>query len=199
MKKSFIITALTALTLTGLSPVLLAGPHGRSARASTPTFKSTARPTTLPARSFNKPATFKPTHHRPQTRPLVYKPTTRPGTTAFKPVVHHGARRPVGVLRPVKFRGGVFYSGKAHYHWTKRSYNAKWRQWFFFDPRTRGWYFWYARGFRYYPVACIAEFPPTQAVLPAPGEPGNPGSEAAPLADVPEVSPGEEPEVPEQE
>jgi hypothetical protein len=224
MKKLLSIGALAALTLIATSQVVLAGPNYKpgSKPAPKPAYKPSYKPAYKPSykptykptayKPTYKPTvykpTYKPTAYKPTYKPTVYKPNYKPSTykpgykpsvykPVYKPSIYKPGYKPVAVLKPVKFRYGVYYSGKTHYHWTKRYYSARWRNWFFWDPRTQVWYYWYATGARYYPVSVITTYTPTEAVLPCPGEEVTAGTEESGLLDVPQAQSGEEPDLPE--
>jgi hypothetical protein len=74
-----------------------------------------------------------------------------------------------------KFSHGYYYRGRDHSHWTHRRYWAKYRTTCYWDPGTRGWYYWCPSRACYYPVSYIAVEPP--AVEEAPPD----GAEPQPL------------------
>jgi hypothetical protein len=217
MKKLLIAASVGALMLMTATPMILAGSkpagHMPSARPTThrpTTPKPAHRPTT--PKPAHKPTTSKPAHkpttskpvHKPTTSKPVHRPTTSkpyhmPTTSkqVHKPTTYRPGYKPVAVMKPGKFYYGTYYSGLRHYHWTKRYYSTRWRNWFFWDPRTQVWYYWYATGARYYPVSVITTYTPTEAVLPCPGEDVTVGSEESRLLDVPQAESGDEPDLPE--
>jgi hypothetical protein len=174
MKRFLIIIVLVILTLIALSPLLRAARPAPRDRSGPSSHRPTYHADHGPASSYR----WAPSYKKP------YR-TTYPTNYAAK---------------AVKFRHGVYYAGKAHCHWTKRSYSRSWGHWFFWSPADRGWFYYYAGGDRYYPVVMLTSAPPSTDVLPPP-PPGPPAREKpAPegsLEDVPPVPDSDAPDLPE--
>ena len=90
-----------------------------------------------------------------------------------------------------KFKGGYFYKGKDHYHWTYRYWYGKYGCYTYYCPSTCGWYYWYPQDSCYYPVTYIVTATPVREVAPV-GVPtgvtqitnvtnNSPGAAAAPV------------------
>src|SRR5262249_29462141 len=75
--------------------------------------------------------------------------------------------RPYARSYGVSFRSGVYYPGRAHYHWSRVYYSPRYRAAFYYDPSTLLWYYWYAPAARFYPASYIPYAVPT----PGPGSP----------------------------
>jgi hypothetical protein len=58
------------------------------------------------------------------------------------------------------FRGGVYYRGLHHRHWSARRFDPTWRTWYWYDPSSSAWYYWYAARSSYMPVSVIDTYPP---------------------------------------
>ena len=90
-----------------------------------------------------------------------------------------------------RFKRGVFYRGLNHRHWTARHFHPRWRTWFWYDPSTAGWYYWNAGRSCFLPTNVIASYPPVigqqEGTIPPDGE------------EVPKISGGEVPDVPNPE
>jgi hypothetical protein len=78
---------------------------------------------------------------------------------ASPPHEHGGARHGhvvhVGAYHEVHgrhFRGGWYYSGRDHHHWTRTVWDSHWHRYHYWDPGLNCWYYWYAPGNCYYPV-----------------------------------------------
>jgi hypothetical protein len=172
MKKTLTSLALAALTLTAFGSSVFAA------------FKPAAPPHPDPRHKPHKHAIHKPVapahkhaahkhappvktiHKHDLPRPVVHKPVHK---KAFKPVtVSKAVAARYAYTRGVKFTKGYYYTGRAHYHWSKRYWSPRWRSWFFFDPSVRTWYYWSGAQVRYYPINYITTVPPTGYVLPAP-------------------------------
>jgi hypothetical protein len=63
--------------------------------------------------------------------------------------------RPYHELHGTKFKGGYFYKGKDHRHWTYRYWWKKFGCYTYWCPSTSCWYYYYPREDCYYPVSYI--------------------------------------------
>jgi hypothetical protein len=129
-------------------------------------------PMVLAGRSRGRAAPRPPVHPPPASRPPVYRPlvprppTSRPPLLSPSVPSKKDSTKTVSVtsyakLHGKKFSGGYYYKGAHHRHWKKTLYNAKWRTTLYFDPSTRGWYYWYATGKIYFPVRYMSVAIPT--------------------------------------
>jgi hypothetical protein len=140
-----------------------------------------------------KPATRGRSSHRTSYRAR----STYRLSTSYRPTTMTHRPRTIYAAKSVKFRHGVYYPGKAHYHWTKRYYSYVWGQWFFYSPIDDCWFYWYAASERYYPVAVLNLAPPSTDLLPSPS--GKPAGREGSLGDVPAVPGSQGPDLPEPE
>lgn len=164
---------------------------------------TTFKPNTHTTFNHNSHTTFKPNHH------TTFKPGTHT-TVHHKPHLGHLPKVPATVKVPLhaghsgriavhhyasvhgaKFKGGVFYRGRGHGHWTRRCYSPNHRCWCWFCPSTSVWYYWCGARGCYLPVTCLTIAPPTiesadlsEAEVPPEGQ------------SVPEVGPDDLPELP---
>jgi hypothetical protein len=52
------------------------------------------------------------------------------------------------------------YPGKHHHHWDYRCWNEHYRCWFYWDPCTLGFFYWYPKCNCWAPVACVPDCVP---------------------------------------
>jgi hypothetical protein len=66
----------------------------------------------------------------------------------------HGHHHEAGYYRShgVRFRGGYYYLGRHHDHWTRRVWDARYHRYEYWDPNLQVYYYWYAPGNCYYPL-----------------------------------------------
>src|SRR5947207_3235201 len=130
MRKLLIVVALAVLALIALSPVLrAANPGYRPASGSS----YHARSSTYHSPSY-EPASYKPAYKAPSssystTAKSTYSTTSKYG---YRSATASYAGRNYAHVKGVKFRHGVYYAGKANYHWTKRTWNRTWGAWLFY-------------------------------------------------------------------
>jgi hypothetical protein len=65
-----------------------------------------------------------------------------------------------------KFKGGYFYKGKDHSHWTYRYWYGKYGCYTYYCPSTSCWYYYYPKEECYYPVSYITTATPVAAPAP---------------------------------
>ena len=65
-----------------------------------------------------------------------------------------------------KFKGGYFYRGREHSHWTHRYWWGKYGCYTYFCPSTRCWYYWYQQDNCYYPCSYIGSATPVAETAP---------------------------------
>jgi hypothetical protein len=65
-----------------------------------------------------------------------------------------------------KFSHGYYYRGRDHGHWTHRRYWPKYHTTCYWDPGTRGWYYWSPAQACYYPISYITVAPPAVEAAP---------------------------------
>ncbi len=65
-----------------------------------------------------------------------------------------------------KFKGGYFYRGREHSHWTHRYWWGKYGCYTYFCPSTRCWYYWYQQDNCYYPCSYIGTCTPVAETAP---------------------------------
>src|ERR1700722_13890984 len=78
----------------------------------------------------------------------------------------HNGSRDYHLTHGTKFKGGYFYKGKEHRHWTYRYWYGKYGCYTYWCPSTSCWYYYYPREERYYPVSYIATATPVAATAP---------------------------------
>jgi hypothetical protein len=100
-----------------------------------------------------------------------------PGGQA-RPRGDRGGHRPDGYRPPytpcrnyhlkygTKFKGGYYYKGKNHCHWTHKYWWGKYGCYTYYCPSSRRWYYWYQPDDCYYPCSCIASATPKVTVAP---------------------------------
>jgi hypothetical protein len=66
-----------------------------------------------------------------------------------------------------KFKGGYFYKGKNHYHWSYRYWWGKYGCYSYYCPSTCCWYYWYPQDNCYYPCSYIRSATPVAEAAPA--------------------------------
>src|SRR5690242_5226094 len=67
----------------------------------------------------------------------------------------HRNSRPYHETHGTKFKGGYFYKGREHHHWTYRYWYGKYGCYTYYCPSTSCWYYYYPREDCYYPVSYI--------------------------------------------
>jgi hypothetical protein len=73
----------------------------------------------------------------------------RPGHEHFRPTrerAYHGEHG-------VRFKGGYYYAGREHHHWTRTVWDAPHHRYIYWDPYVQCYYYWYQPGNCYYPVS----------------------------------------------
>src|SRR5262245_61147340 len=53
----------------------------------------------------------------------------------------HGVARGYHLRHGVRYRGGYYYRGINHRHWSKRLWNPTYRRYHYWDPYVRCWYY----------------------------------------------------------
>jgi hypothetical protein len=71
-----------------------------------------------------------------------------------------------------KFKGGYFYKGKEHSHWTHRYWYGRYGCYTYYCPSTCGWYYYYPKQECYYPVSYITTATPVAQPAPVGVETG---------------------------
>jgi hypothetical protein len=66
-----------------------------------------------------------------------------------------------------KFKGGYYYQGHEHSHWTYRYWWGKYGCYTYYCPSTYCWYYWYPKHECYYPVSYITYATPVAQLTPA--------------------------------
>jgi hypothetical protein len=61
----------------------------------------------------------------------------------------------------VRFSHGHYFRGREHRQFRYRYWHARWRTYLFYDPGTRGWFYWSSPRFGYYPVSYASVLPPS--------------------------------------
>jgi hypothetical protein len=69
-------------------------------------------------------------------------------------------------LHGTKFKGGYFYRGRDHYHWTYRYWWGKYGCYTYYCPSTSCWYYWYQQDNCYYPCSYVRSATPVAEVAP---------------------------------
>jgi hypothetical protein len=75
------------------------------------------------------------------------------------------------------------YPGKHHHHWDHRCWNEHYRCWFYWDPCTLGYFYWYPKCNCWAPVACVPECLPDCTGGLSDGEDSSPDDMAPPDGD----------------
>jgi hypothetical protein len=65
-----------------------------------------------------------------------------------------------------KFKGGYFYKGSDHHHWTYRYWWGKYGCYTYYCPSTCCWYYWYGRDNCYYPCSYVSSATPVAEAAP---------------------------------
>jgi hypothetical protein len=68
---------------------------------------------------------------------------------------HHGrapAARPYYRAHGTAFRGGYYYAGRNHHHWTKRVWSPQYHRFHYWDASLNCWYYWSPAQACYYPI-----------------------------------------------
>jgi hypothetical protein len=68
--------------------------------------------------------------------------------------------RPYHEEHGTKFKGGYFYKGKDHHHWTYRYWWGKYGCYTYYCPSTSCWYYWYPQDNCYYPCSYVSSATP---------------------------------------
>ncbi len=77
------------------------------------------------------------------------------------------AGKPYYATRGVAYRGGYYYAGRDHHHWSYRVWDAKYGRYHYYDPYLRIYYYWSPERLGYYPVE-VAPAPVATVPAPAP-------------------------------
>ncbi len=64
------------------------------------------------------------------------------------------------------FKGGYFYKGREHSHWTYRSWWARYGCYTYYCPSTCCWYYWYQPDNCYYPCSYVGSATPVAEPAP---------------------------------
>jgi hypothetical protein len=65
-----------------------------------------------------------------------------------------------------KFKGGYFYKGHDHFHWTYRYWWGKYGCYTYYCPSTYCWYYWYPQDNCYYPCSYVSSAVPVAQPAP---------------------------------
>jgi hypothetical protein len=77
-----------------------------------------------------------------------------------------GSHNSYHMTHGTKFKGGYFYKGRAHSHWTHRYWYGKYGCYTYYCPSTCCWYYWYQPTGCYYPCSYIAKATPVYEKAP---------------------------------
>jgi hypothetical protein len=78
----------------------------------------------------------------------------------------HTSPRPYHEEHGTRFRGGYFYRGHEHRHWTYRYWWGRYGCYTYWCPSVSRWYYWYPREQCYYPVSYITTATPVARPAP---------------------------------
>jgi hypothetical protein len=83
----------------------------------------------------------------------------------------HGSRS-YRMTQGTKFKGGYFYKGKDHHHWTYRYWWHKYGCYTYYCPGRCCWYYWYQPDNCYYPCSYVRTATPVAEAAPVNVETG---------------------------
>jgi hypothetical protein len=68
----------------------------------------------------------------------------------------HSGSRSYHEEHGTKFKGGYFYKGRDHHHWTYRYWWGRYGCYTYYCPSTSCWYYWYPQDNCYYPCSYVS-------------------------------------------